>query len=87
MLWLTCSGHRPTIAVLNKHATIAASNCEAATEEFYNRFKTFVKLFRKSGYDGGYLEGDETDVTRAYWSFLNCIKATVTRIDPAEASN
>jgi flagellar biosynthesis/type III secretory pathway protein FliH len=87
MLWLTCSGHRPTIAVLNKHATIAASKYEVATEEFYNRFKTFVKLFRKSGYDEGYLEGDETDVTRAYWSFIDCIKTEVTRINAAEARN
>jgi len=70
MLTLTCSGHQPTIKVLNRHA---ASNHEVGGDEFYKRFAKFVELFKESDYDDGYLEGNLTDVTRAYWSFLNCI--------------
>jgi len=42
-----------------------------------------VKLFKQSGegYEEGYLDGRPTDVTRAYWAFLNCIKDEVIRVD------
>jgi len=80
MLTLTRSGHRPTIRVLNRHAQIAASKHEAGSDKFYKLFAEFVRLFIASEYDPGYLVGNVTDVTRAYWAFLNCIKDEVTPV-------
>ena len=80
MLTLTRSGHHPTIAVLNRHAKIAASKHEAGSDKFYTLFAEFVRLFVASDFDQGYLDGNVTDVTRAYWAFLHCIKDEVTRV-------
>ena len=79
MLTLTRSGHRPTIRVLNRHAQIAASKHEAGSDKFYTLFAEFVRLLA-SDCDQGYLDGNVTDVTRAYWAFLNCIKDEVTPV-------
>ena len=81
-----CSDHSQTINVLNTHAGIAASKYKTGSVKFYALFKEFVKLFEESGerFDVGYLDGNATDVTRAYWAFLNCIKDEVTRADVAE---
>ncbi|KAF8246111.1 hypothetical protein K440DRAFT_500655, partial [Wilcoxina mikolae CBS 423.85] len=62
--------HKETIDVLNTHAAVIASKHKTGSDEFYKRFAKFVELFEKSDYDEGYLEGNLTDVTRAYWSFL-----------------
>ena len=81
-----CSDHSQTINVLNTHAGIAASKYKTGSVKFYALFKEFVKLFEESGasFDADYLDGNVTDVTRAYWAFLNCIKDEVTRADVAE---
>jgi hypothetical protein len=86
---LTRSGHQPTIDVMNTHAAVIASNHKTGSDKFYTLFAEFVKLFKESG-DGleeGYLDGNPTDVTRAYWAFVNCIKDEVTRVDAVEVSD
>ena len=72
--------HKETIDVLNTHAGIIASKHKTGSDEFYKRFAKFIELFEESDRDEGYLEGNFTDVTRAYWAFLNCIKDEVTRV-------
>ncbi|KAA8892897.1 hypothetical protein FN846DRAFT_788650 [Sphaerosporella brunnea] len=81
--------HQPTIDVMNTHAAVIASNHKTGSDKFYTLFAEFVKLFKESG-DGleeGYLDGNPTDVTRAYWAFVNCIKDEVTRVDAVEVSD
>ena len=53
ILRLTCSGHQPTIDVLNTHAGVAASNHKVGIDKFYKLFAEFVKLFKESveGYE------------------------------------
>jgi len=80
MLTLTRSGHQPTINVLNRHAKIVSSKHEAGSDKFYTLFAEFVRLLEASEFDQGYLDGNDTDVTRAYWAFLNCINDEVTRV-------
>ncbi|RPA90133.1 hypothetical protein L873DRAFT_1783210 [Choiromyces venosus 120613-1] len=89
MLRLTRSGHRPTIDVLNTHTGIAASKHKTGSDKFYTLFAEFVRAFEESGegYEVGYLDGNPTEVTRAYWAFLNCIKDEVARVDVVEASD
>ena len=78
---LTCSDHKPTISVLNTHATVIASKHKVGSNEFCTCFREFVTLFTKSGYDEGYLkEGNWTDVTSAYWAFVKCTETEVTMI-------
>jgi hypothetical protein len=73
--------------VLNTHAGVIASQHKTGSDEFYKRFAEFIELFEVSGRDEGYLEGSLTDVTRAYWAFLNCIKDEVARVDAAVVSD
>ncbi|RPA90132.1 hypothetical protein L873DRAFT_1783206 [Choiromyces venosus 120613-1] len=79
--------YQPTIDALNTHAGIIASKHKIGTDEFYARFSGFIRLLEEFGYDDGYLGGNATDVTRAYWSFLNCIKDEVKRVNAIEASD
>lgn len=74
---------------MNVHAGVISSKHKIASENFYTLFAEFVHLFKESGegYDEGYLDGKPTDVTRAYWAFMNCIKSEVTRVDVAEATD
>ncbi|RPB02827.1 hypothetical protein L873DRAFT_1787494 [Choiromyces venosus 120613-1] len=81
------SGYQPTIDALNFHAGVIASKDKIGSDEFYARFSEFMKLFEEFDYDDGYLEGHATDLTRAYWSFLNCIKNEVKWVDAVEASD
>jgi hypothetical protein len=83
---LTCPEHKETIDVLNTHAGVVASKHNTGSDKFYRLSTEFVKAFEKSGegYEEGYLDGNPTDVTRAYWAFLNCIKDEVTRADAVE---
>ena len=80
------SGHQPTIDVLNTHAGVAASNHKVGSDKFYKLFAEFVRLFKESGegYEEDFLERVPTDVTRAYWAFLDCIKDEVTRVGAGE---
>jgi hypothetical protein len=84
---LTCSAHKETIDVLNKHAKIIASKHETGSDVFCTRFGEFIQRFEESDYDEGYLGGDPTDVTRAYWAFLNCIRDEVTRVEAEETND
>ncbi|RPB02828.1 hypothetical protein L873DRAFT_369145 [Choiromyces venosus 120613-1] len=79
--------YRPTIDALNLHAGVIASKHKIGSDEFYARFSEFMKLFEEYDYDEGYLEGNATDLTRAYWSFQNCIRTEVKRVDAGEASD
>jgi hypothetical protein len=72
---------------MNTHAGVIASKHKTGSDEFYARFAKFIKLFVESDLDECYLEGSSTDVTRAYWAFLNCIKDEVTRVDAAVVSH
>ena len=73
----TCPAHPETVKVLNCHASVIASDSKKGSPIFYQRFATFIKLFVKSGYDPGYLEGKRTPVTDAYWAFLKSSKDEV----------
>ncbi|KAA8893635.1 hypothetical protein FN846DRAFT_923541 [Sphaerosporella brunnea] len=81
--------HKETINVLNTHAGVVASKHKTGSDKFYKLFAEFVNLFKESGegYEEGYLNGNPTDVTHAYWAFVNCIKDEVTRVEAAEASD
>jgi hypothetical protein len=67
---LTCTDHKSTIAVLNTHAGVAASQYQKGSARFSTLFTEFVRLFKESGYDESYLSGDATEVTCAYWEFF-----------------
>jgi hypothetical protein len=71
------------------HAKIAVSKHEAGSDKFYILFAQFVKLFKEygEGHEEDYLDGNPTDVTRAYWAFLKCIEDEVTRVEAVEASD
>ncbi|KAA8893516.1 hypothetical protein FN846DRAFT_1025664 [Sphaerosporella brunnea] len=86
---LTYSAHKETITVLNTHAGVVASKHKTGSDKFYKLFAEFVNLFKESGegYEQGYLDGNPTDVTHAYWAFVNCINDEVTRVEAAEASD
>ena len=84
---LTCPAHKETIDVLNTHVVVIASKHKTSSDEFFKRFAKFIELFDESDRDEGYLEGNSTDVTRAYWGFLNCIKDEVVRVDAAVVSD
>jgi len=64
------------------HAGVLASNQKTGSPKFYNLFDDFVRLFTVSGMgcDEGYLAGDPTEVTDAYWAFMTCIETEVTRV-------
>ncbi|KAF8426954.1 hypothetical protein EV426DRAFT_686449 [Tirmania nivea] len=76
--------HRKALHVLNKHATVIASKYETGSVEFYKLFARFVELYVESDYDDYLVDGNPTDVTRAYWSFLLCYKDEVTRVDVSD---
>jgi len=38
--------HKPTIDILNTHATVLSSKYEVATTKFYELFSSFIKLLR-----------------------------------------
>ena len=48
-----------------------------ASEEIHRRFAEFVRIFEDSEYDECSLEGNQTEVTRAYHAFLECMAAEV----------
>src|SRR5438046_10500864 len=52
---LTCLDHKPTIAILNTHASITTSKYKVGSNKFYALFTDFVKTFKESGHDEGYL--------------------------------
>ena len=64
-----------------------ASNYKTGSDKFYTLLTEFVRLFKESDYDEGFLDGHTTDVTLAYWQFLKCIKYEVTRVEAAEPSD
>lgn len=75
-----------TINVLNTHATVIASDYQTGSDRFYTLFAEFVRLFKESDYDEGFLDRHATRrdvVALAYWRFLNCIKYEVARAEEA----
>ena len=79
---LTGSDHSPTIAVLDRYATVVSSNRMVATPELHRKFAVFVRLFEDSGYKEDYLEGTPTDVTEAYYELSQCMRTDVHDVPP-----
>ena len=71
------SGHPPTLAALNNHATIVASGHKIATAEFHRCFTSFIEQLEASEWKLDYLEGNPTTVTIAYHDFLMSMKNEV----------
>ena len=70
---LTClPEHDKTIHILNTHAGILSSDSKKGSRKFANAFAKFIKLFEISGFDESYLDGKDTEVTHAYYAFVNC---------------
>ena len=84
---LTSSGYQPTINVLNTHAEVIASNQKRGTTEFYEKFAKFIKLLDESDDPNGYLNGNATELSHAYWSFVSCVRDQVTRVEAADAND
>ena len=57
---LSDSEHKGTLCALNIHPRVIASKYQTGTKRFYELFKTFIKVFRDSGYDQCYLDGIPT---------------------------
>ncbi|PWW75416.1 hypothetical protein C7212DRAFT_202879, partial [Tuber magnatum] len=68
-----------TIDIANTHPTIIASKEKTVSNKFCRLFARFVKVFTEYGqcFEPGYLSGDPTEVTHAYWEFVNCLKTEV----------
>ena len=84
MFRLTRSDYQPFLDLMNMHAKIAASKHRRGSPEFYKLFETFIQLLVVSGYGDGYLDGDATDLSRAYWAFLDCLGTEVTAVSEDE---
>lgn len=75
MPWLTCTEHKETIDVMNKHATIISSQQKDPSQKFHSTFAKFVERLEESDFDDTYLEDKKaTSLTHAYWLFLQCVK-------------
>ncbi|OJD10188.1 hypothetical protein AJ78_08695 [Emergomyces pasteurianus Ep9510] len=62
--------YRPTIELLNRHATaVADKNIELSTK-FNDLFVNFIQALETSNYEEDYLVNPRSDVTVAYWAFL-----------------
>ncbi|KAG5296753.1 hypothetical protein I7I48_05670 [Histoplasma ohiense] len=62
--------YRPTIDLLNRHATtVADKNIELPTK-FNDLFVNFIKALETSNFEEDYLVNPMSDVTVAYWAFL-----------------
>jgi len=64
---LTSPGYQPTISILNTHAEVIASKQKRGTAEFYEKFAKFIKLLDESNDPNGYLDGNATELSHAYW--------------------
>ncbi|PUU79218.1 hypothetical protein B9Z19DRAFT_980355 [Tuber borchii] len=79
--------HRETIRVLNCHAEIKASRTKKASPLFYERFETFIDLFKKSNYDQTYLQDHRSALAIAYQRFWDAHKQEVVVEQPSEKSD
>ena len=70
---LTFPAHSETLAVLDAHAGIKADTHQVGSDKFYELFGDFIRLFEESGFNTGYLQGNPTAVTEAYWAFICCL--------------
>ena len=68
--------------LLSTHAWVLASHKQTGSPKFYKLFDDFIKLFVESGNgcDVGYLVGNPTEVTKAYWAFITCVETEVTSV-------
>lgn len=71
---LTPVGHRETLSLINRNATIAASRRDKYTKAMRKAFGTFMKLFRESDFDQNYMlpERCNQPLRRAYDQFWKC---------------
>ncbi|KAF8462298.1 hypothetical protein BDZ91DRAFT_734939 [Kalaharituber pfeilii] len=81
------TSHQPTVGVLNAHAGVIASKHKTGSDRFCTLFAKFVRRFKESDCDEGYLDGNAKDVTRAYRAFLNCIKSEFTSVEAVATNN
>jgi len=84
---LTYIAHVQTINTLNLHATNIACSFKTTTPKFHELFAKFITVLEESGFDNSYLNGQETTLTNAYWSFHNCIRSEVKLIKPSNEKN
>ncbi|PGH02220.1 hypothetical protein GX51_04796 [Blastomyces parvus] len=62
--------YRPTIELLNRHATaVADKNIELPTK-FNDLFVNFIQALESSNFEEDYLANPRSNVTGAYWAFL-----------------
>ncbi|RPA88926.1 hypothetical protein L873DRAFT_1784662 [Choiromyces venosus 120613-1] len=80
------SRHDKTIHILNTHAGILGSDSKKGSHKFANAFAKFIKVFEISGFDESYLNGKDTEVTRAYGAFVDCVASQVKRVRPKRRS-
>ena len=55
--------HGKTIHILNTHAGVLSSDCKKGSPKFFAAFANFIELFKKSGFDQSYLDGEGLEVT------------------------
>ncbi|PWW73004.1 hypothetical protein C7212DRAFT_366233 [Tuber magnatum] len=75
-----------TIYILNTHAGILSSISKKGSDKFSDAFAKFIKLFEISGFDESYLYGKDTEVTRAYGAFVDCVLSEVKHVRPRRRS-
>jgi len=70
---LTFPAHSETLVVLDTHARIKADTHKVGSDKFYELFGDFLTRFEESGFNTGYLQGNPTAATKAYWAFFRCL--------------
>jgi hypothetical protein len=60
--------------VLDLHATYLVSDRHTVTPRFVNAFGNFVCSLEEFEYRGNYLEGVPTNLSKAYWEFMECVR-------------
>ena len=77
-----CLDHEKTLAILNKHADIVASDFTRGTKKFEKLFSKFIKAFELSNYDVSHLDRKEAKVAVAYEAFVTCLETEVKKSRP-----
>jgi hypothetical protein len=63
--------------VLDKHATVIASDRKIGSKIFYKNFNTFIEELERANYPHGYLENGPQKLKDAYWTFKHCLQQEV----------
>ncbi|PUU81996.1 hypothetical protein B9Z19DRAFT_1075948 [Tuber borchii] len=66
--------HPETLNIINFHATVISNSSHKPSTQFADLFKDFMKKWKDSYYVTTYLDdGQETPVTKAYWTFYRSL--------------